>query len=70
MQTRSHISLINLISDDEFFDRAYMVLLVAKAEPRMLIISDNEESQLGNIYRRAKQLDCESINIEVNFSRT
>ena len=40
---------------DEFFNDAEKVIFVAVSEPRLLLISNKEESQLGNLYHRAKQ---------------
>ena len=43
------------ILDD--FEQAHLVLFVALSEPRMLFISDKEESPLGTEYNRAKKLN-------------
>ena len=40
----------------ENFGNAYRVMFVATSEPRQLIISEHEESQLGNLYLRALSL--------------
>ena len=55
------LNVINKFSTcflDDDFERAHLVLFVALSEPRMLFISDKEESPLGTEYRRAKKLDC------------
>ena len=44
------------IVGDEYFNNAGMVIFVAVSEPRLLLISDKEESQLGNLYYRAVKL--------------
>ena len=44
------------IAGDEYFNNAEMAIFVAMSEPRLLLISNKEESQLGNLYYRAEKL--------------
>ena len=54
------------ITAKEYFHDAYRVLFVATSEPRHLYISNVEESQIGNVYRRALDLGGKLINMLIN----
>ena len=48
--------MFNIIAGSEDFEGAPLVMFVAIAEPRMLLVSKTEESQLGPVYEQARRL--------------